>query len=162
MSFKLAAREPSTSFLSYLVVSVSFTSLWETLPSTDPSTVEVLGYIFRAIASKHQQSLGIYIIQVVLLLVAPALLAASIYMVLGRLMRFTESESLSPIRVNWLTKIFVCGDVFSFFVQSGGSYYFSSYFLALDRLRSIHERRAINPVLDVLGSPDLPAHPHVM
>ena len=41
-------------------------------------------------------------------------------MVLGRLIRFTEGENLAPIKARWLTKIFVCGDVLSFLVQSGG------------------------------------------
>jgi hypothetical protein len=83
------------------------------------------------VAHYHQQSLNIYIVQVLLLLVAPALFAASIYMVLGRLITFTGAEAMSPIRVRWLTKIFVCGDVFSFLVQSGGNYRLFPCFLAL-------------------------------
>jgi hypothetical protein len=41
-------------------------------------------------------------------------------MVLGRLIRRTDSASLSIIRPTLVTKIFVTGDVFSFFVQAGG------------------------------------------
>jgi len=59
-------------------------------------------------------------VQTVLILVAPALFAATIYMTLGRLMRATKGENYSIIRVNWLTKFFVIGDVLSFFVQGGG------------------------------------------
>jgi hypothetical protein len=65
-------------------------------------------------------NLSVYIMMTITLLVAPALFAASIYMILGRLIVFTRSEKLSPIRPSRLTKIFVCGDVFSFLVQSGG------------------------------------------
>jgi hypothetical protein len=61
-----------------------------------------------------------YIIQSILILLAPILFAASIYMVLGRLIRRTDSASLSIIRPTLVTKIFVAGDVFSFFVQGGG------------------------------------------
>ncbi|KAH6887423.1 RTA1 like protein-domain-containing protein [Thelonectria olida] len=61
-----------------------------------------------------------FIIQTLLLLVAPALFAASIYMILGRLIRVLEAERLSIIRTTWLTKIFVLGDVLSFLVQAGG------------------------------------------
>lgn len=61
-----------------------------------------------------------YLIQNLLILLAPALFAASIYMVLGRLIRLLEADDLSIIRVNWLTKIFVLGDVLSFLAQSGG------------------------------------------
>ncbi|KAK5252479.1 hypothetical protein LTS06_002886 [Exophiala xenobiotica] len=42
-------------------------------------------------------------------------------MTLGRLMRATGCSHLSPIRVNWLTKIFVLGDVLCFFVQAIGA-----------------------------------------
>jgi hypothetical protein len=82
--------------------------------------VEIGGYITRALAHSNETSLSIYVVQVILLLVAPALFAASIYMVLGRLILRTEAESMAPIRAKWLTKIFVCGDVLSFFVQSAG------------------------------------------
>jgi hypothetical protein len=58
--------------------------------------------------------------QSLLLLLAPALFAASIYMVLGRIIRLTDGEAYSLIRVSRLTKIFVAGDVLSFLVQSTG------------------------------------------
>jgi len=80
----------------------------------------VVGYVGRVLATKNEDSLGIYILQSVTLLVAPALFAASIYMILGRLILLTQSEAYSPIKARWLTKIFVFGDVFSFLVQSGG------------------------------------------
>lgn len=84
--------------------------------------VEVVGYIGRILSSRESPNwtLNPYIIQSLLLLLAPALFAASIYMVLGRIIRLVEAESHSLIRVNWLTKIFVTGDVLSFLVQSGG------------------------------------------
>lgn len=58
--------------------------------------------------------------QLLLLLIAPALFAASIYMVLGRIIALTEGECHSLIRQKWLTKIFVMGDVVSFIVQAAG------------------------------------------
>ena len=62
-----------------------------------------------------------YILQSVVILVAPALFAASIYMCLGRIIRRTKGEQYSAIRSTLLTKIFVFGDVFSFLVQSSGA-----------------------------------------
>lgn len=59
-------------------------------------------------------------IQAVFILVGPSLLAASIYMELGRIMIVTGGEKYSIIRRSWLTKIFVLGDVVSFLVQAGG------------------------------------------
>ena len=58
--------------------------------------------------------------QSTLILIAPALFAATIYMILGRLIRVLGAESLSIIPVSWMTKIFVAGDVISFFMQAGG------------------------------------------
>ena len=58
--------------------------------------------------------------QSLLLLVAPALFAASIYIILGRIILMTDGESHSLIRRKWLTKIFVAGDVISFLLQAGG------------------------------------------
>lgn len=59
-------------------------------------------------------------VQSLLLLLAPALFAASVYMIFGRLIRLLGGERYSIIRVKWLTKIFVLGDALSFLVQSGG------------------------------------------
>lgn len=58
--------------------------------------------------------------QSLLLLIAPALFAASIYIVLGRIILLVNGEKYSLIRQKWLTKIFVTGDVISFLVQAGG------------------------------------------
>lgn len=61
-----------------------------------------------------------YIMQSLLLLLAPALFAASIYMILGRIIALTGGESRSIIKRRWITKIFVAGDVISFLGQSAG------------------------------------------
>lgn len=42
-------------------------------------------------------------------------------MVLGRLIMRTDSASYSLVRASWVTKIFVTGDIFCFFIQSGGA-----------------------------------------
>ncbi|KAJ5984460.1 hypothetical protein N7481_006559 [Penicillium waksmanii] len=66
--------------------------------------------------------LGPEVIQYILILVAPALLAASIYMEFGRLVIMTDGDRLCFIRRTWLTKIFVIGDIVSFLAQfSGGA-----------------------------------------
>jgi hypothetical protein len=62
-----------------------------------------------------------YVVQNFFILVAPALFAASIYMTLGRIIRSVRGESLSLVRVNWLTKIFVIGDIMSFVIQGGSA-----------------------------------------
>lgn len=100
----------------------------ETLPSChrDPCanhaffTVELIGYIARAAAPDKTDNLILFIIQSVFILVAPALFAASIYMVLSRVARSVHGERHLVIPPRWLTRVFVLGDVFSFLVQSSG------------------------------------------
>ncbi|KAG9227941.1 RTA1 like protein-domain-containing protein [Amylocarpus encephaloides] len=82
---------------------------------------EVGGYITRILAHDDTENQLIYIMQIILLLVAPGLYAASIYMTLGRIIIYTNALHLSPIKRVLLTKIFVTGDVVSFFVQLGGA-----------------------------------------
>lgn len=84
--------------------------------------VEGVGYIGRLMSSTETPNwtLGPYVMQSTLLLVAPALFAASIYMELGRIIVLLHGEDLSIVRVNWLTKIFVAGDVLSFLMQASG------------------------------------------
>lgn len=60
--------------------------------------------------------------QTLLLLVSPALFAASIYMILGRIIALVEGGKHSLVRLTWLTKIFVAGDIFSFTLQAGGTF----------------------------------------
>ncbi|KAB2570221.1 Protein RTA1 [Lasiodiplodia theobromae] len=84
---------------------------------------EVVGYAGRAMSAKQDAgcwTLMPYIIQSIFLLVAPALFAASIYMILGRIILLTDGEQHSIIRRTRLTKLFVGGDVLSFFMQGGG------------------------------------------
>ncbi|OJJ97020.1 hypothetical protein ASPACDRAFT_33780 [Aspergillus aculeatus ATCC 16872] len=87
---------------------------------------EAAGYIARIFSHFDTQALGPYITQTMLILVAPPLFAASIYMTLGRLITQLHAESASLIRVRWLTKIFVVGDVISFLLQCGGGGYMAA------------------------------------
>lgn len=97
------------------------TRTWYFIPLIIGGFFEWVGYIGRALSNKDQWALGPFIQQSLLLLVAPALFAASVYMVLGRIIMVTDSEQHSLIRQKWLTKIFVTGDVISFMVQAGGA-----------------------------------------
>lgn len=82
----------------------------------------------RFLATRDQTNLVLYIVQTLTILVAPALFAATIYMILHRLIVVVRAESYSPIRPSWLTKIFVFGDLMSFLIQIGGSSFLSSNF----------------------------------
>ncbi|KAI5459414.1 RTA1 like protein-domain-containing protein [Mariannaea sp. PMI_226] len=84
---------------------------------------EVIGYIGRLMGALQDPgcwTLGPFVMQSVLILIAPALMAASIYMILGRIILLTEAEHYAIVKRRWLTKTFVMGDVLSFLLQSSG------------------------------------------
>ena len=55
-------------------------------------------------------------------------------MLLGRIILVTDGEPHSLIKRRWLTKIFVGGDVLSFFMQSSGEAHLNQFFLANAKL----------------------------
>lgn len=115
-------RRHGTSRHSSLAASVSNQSSTQNSLLTSSLPVETVGYVGRAV-SAHQTpdwTLVPYVCQSLLLLLGPTLYAASIYMVLGRIVRLTKGESHSIINPGRLTKLFVLGDVISFLAQSGG------------------------------------------
>ncbi|KAF5617307.1 Rta1 domain protein, partial [Fusarium tjaetaba] len=83
---------------------------------------EAIGYAGRAISAKQTPDWAImpYVLQSLLLLLGPTMLAASIYMSLGRLIKSLEADSYSLVPIEFLTKTFVIGDVISFLAQSAG------------------------------------------
>ncbi|KAM5345675.1 hypothetical protein ACJ41O_011536 [Fusarium nematophilum] len=85
-----------------------------------PFTIGGLCYSGRIWSHYDTLSIGGFVIQAILILVAPALYAASIYMILGRLIRTVSAEHLSLIPVEWVTRVFVTGDVIAFGLQAGG------------------------------------------
>jgi hypothetical protein len=84
--------------------------------------MEMIGYIGRILSSRQSPNwtLGPFIMQSTLLLIAPSLFTASIYMMLGRIIVAVDGEKYSLIKKRWLTKIFVITDIISFLVLSGG------------------------------------------
>ncbi|RSM00027.1 hypothetical protein CEP52_009403 [Fusarium oligoseptatum] len=47
-------------------------------------------------------------------------MAASIYMILGRIILLLEGEKYALVKQRWLTKLFVCGDLLSILLQGAG------------------------------------------
>ncbi|CAJ2509928.1 Uu.00g058280.m01.CDS01 [Anthostomella pinea] len=95
---------------------------WYFIPFVIGGLCETVGYGGRIMSAQETPNwtTNPYILQSLLILVAPALFAASIYMVLGRIVRLVEGEHHSGIPIKWLTKIFVTADVISFCVQGAG------------------------------------------
>lgn len=101
---------------------------WYFIPFIIGCLFESVGYVGRALAAKQAPNFTTnpYIIQSLLILLGPTLMAASIYMVLGRLVVILHGEKHTLIRPKWITKIFVAGDVMSFLAQSAGGGLMSS------------------------------------
>ncbi|KAJ6191035.1 hypothetical protein N7519_001056 [Penicillium mononematosum] len=106
----------------YHIFQMFKTRTWFFIPFVIGGLFEIVGYIGRAASSKQSPdwTLGPYIVQTLCLLLAPALLAASIYMLLGRIILVLQAESHAILKKKWLTKIFVTGDVLSFLLQGAG------------------------------------------
>ncbi|KAI8724381.1 hypothetical protein NCS52_00007000 [Fusarium sp. LHS14.1] len=96
---------------------------WYFIPFIIGCAVEAIGYGGRAINAGEESGQWTefpFLIQALLLLLGPPFFAASIYMVLGRLIRLLDAERYSMIRLKWLTKIFLFGDIASIVAQGIG------------------------------------------
>ena len=95
---------------------------WYMIPLIIGGTCETVGYIGRVLNSKEAPNYGLpgYILQSLLLLISPALMAASVYMVLGCIVTAVHGEARCPIQRKYLTLTFVLGDFTSFMIQSTG------------------------------------------
>ncbi|KAL2788281.1 RTA1 like protein-domain-containing protein [Aspergillus keveii] len=95
---------------------------WFFIPFVIGGFFEWVGYVGRILSSQESPNwaMGPYIQQTLLLLLAPALFAASIYMMLGRIVVLLDAEHLCIFKKKWLTKFFVAGDILSFTVQAAG------------------------------------------
>jgi hypothetical protein len=131
--FKLYRYNPSMAAAVIFIIVFSLTTLlhgyqmfrtrtWFFTPFFIGGIFELVGYVGRAISASQSPNwaLGPFIIQSVLLLVAPALFAASIYMELGRIVQMVDGDKHLFVRRTWMTKIFVAGDILSFLMQSSG------------------------------------------
>ncbi|KAJ5369579.1 RTA1 like protein [Penicillium cosmopolitanum] len=92
-----------------------------TLPFAIGGLFEIIGYATRIDSHNNTGKLMPYCIQAVFILLGPALFAASVYMVLARIIRSVRAEMYSVVPLNWVTKTFVISDVITFLVQAGGS-----------------------------------------
>jgi hypothetical protein len=96
------------------------TKLWFCIPFFIGGVCEVLGYFFRAIAWNATNSLAIYIMQSLFLLLPPVFFAATLYMVYSRLVRAIGGEKCSLVSIRWTTRLFVIGDFITFNIQGNG------------------------------------------
>ncbi|KAI9694680.1 MAG: hypothetical protein M1822_000296 [Bathelium mastoideum] len=97
---------------------------WFMFPFVIGGIFETVGYIGRTLSASENPGPYDkipYIIQSLLLLLAPLFFAASVYMELGRIVMMIDGDKKFFIRRRWLTKTFVIGDVATFLIQATGS-----------------------------------------
>lgn len=83
--------------------------------------VQMVGYGVRAGAHSRTGEIMPFCVQNTFILIAPVLFAATIYMILGRVIVRSKGEMHSLIKPSKITLAFVLGDVVSFLVQGGGA-----------------------------------------
>ncbi|RBR08941.1 uncharacterized protein FIESC28_10121 [Fusarium coffeatum] len=78
-------------------------------------------YWFRSRSHDNLRQTLPFLIQNLLVLVAPPFLAATIYMCLGRITRALKAQETSLISLRWNTKLFVLIDLICFVTQTAGA-----------------------------------------
>ncbi|BCS25544.1 RTA1 domain-containing protein [Aspergillus puulaauensis] len=108
-----------------------------TLPLLIAAAVEVIGYGQRAASTQNVQDIGTFATSLTLIVLAPVLVCASLYILLSRIIRSTSTEASGQCHDNqekgdtrvlggylkaaWLPKIFITLDVGAMLTQGGGS-----------------------------------------
>ncbi|RYP73561.1 hypothetical protein DL770_007751 [Monosporascus sp. CRB-9-2] len=106
--------------LAHLLCMVRFRA-WFCIPLLLGGISETFGYHARATASDNPVKTGPFIMQNLLILAGAPFLAATIYMVLGRVIVALEAQRHSILNVRWMTKIYVLIDIACIFSQFIGA-----------------------------------------
>ncbi|KAH6875791.1 RTA1 like protein-domain-containing protein [Alternaria rosae] len=106
--------------LTHLIMLIPLRS-WFFVPFVLGCVGEAAGYYGRAWSSKNIRQGSPYLLQLMLILAAAPLLAATIYMTLGRLIRSLDATHHAVMNPRWTTKIYVIIDIGSFVCQIMGS-----------------------------------------
>ncbi|GAA5989625.1 hypothetical protein JCM5350_003199 [Sporobolomyces pararoseus] len=83
-------------------------------------TCMVIGFILRVVYNSALDSVGVYAIMTLFILLSPCAFLATNYMLLTRIARALNAESALFIKASLVTKIFVWCDVFTFLLQGAG------------------------------------------
>ncbi|KAJ4347283.1 uncharacterized protein N0V89_011223 [Didymosphaeria variabile] len=94
---------------------------WFFIPFVLGCAGEAAGYYGRAWSHANIRSGSPYLLQLMLILASAPLLAASIYMTLGRLVRALDATDHAFLSPRWTTKIYVIIDIGSFVTQLMGT-----------------------------------------
>ncbi|KIW97613.1 uncharacterized protein Z519_01197 [Cladophialophora bantiana CBS 173.52] len=97
------------------------TRSWFCIPFALGGLFQIIGYGVRVFAHYRTDLIAPYTVQSCFILLAPVLYTASVYMVLGRLIRSVHGERFSIVRPAKMTKLFVLADFLSLNVQGNGA-----------------------------------------
>ncbi|KAF3020080.1 hypothetical protein E8E14_002459 [Neopestalotiopsis sp. 37M] len=95
--------------------------VWFPLPMVIGCAMEAVGYYFRSAAHDNERKIAPYIIQYLMIFVAPPMLAAVVYMSPGRILRGLRAEECFVLHPQWQTKLFVLIDTVCFATQFAGA-----------------------------------------
>ncbi|KAK6331861.1 hypothetical protein TWF718_002400 [Orbilia javanica] len=90
---------------------------WFCIPFAIGGILQVAGYGVRIYCHFNTDQLAPYAVQASFIILAPVFYAASIYMVLRRLIRSIGGDRFSPVPIRWLTWVFVTGDIVALTIQ---------------------------------------------
>ena len=98
------------------------TSTWRWIPFVLGSFLEAAGYIARAVGAAQGPAYTLvpYLVNTIVVLVAPALMSASMYAEFSQIVRLTEGQNYTIIGLDWITALFVLGDLICLFAQAAG------------------------------------------
>ncbi|KAK2796767.1 hypothetical protein FQN50_009448 [Emmonsiellopsis sp. PD_5] len=99
------------------------------IPLCIGSVFEVAGYTVRILSIKKPANIPLYAVHSSLVVIAPVFICASLYLLVGRLVRAGLSsddekrrdQRIFGISSAWLPRIFVVSDILSFLTQASGS-----------------------------------------
>ncbi|KAJ2989742.1 hypothetical protein NUW58_g3313 [Xylaria curta] len=103
------------------IVYLFYLRAWSFIPFILGGLAEAFGYYGRAMSHDAPDKVGPWILQNLLLLASPPLLAASIYMTLGRIAIAVGARNYMPINPKLLTPLYVLIDIGTLATQLGGS-----------------------------------------
>ncbi|WVQ82728.1 hypothetical protein IAT38_004860 [Cryptococcus sp. DSM 104549] len=82
---------------------------------------EGFGFILRLVFRSHPQSLNLYIVCNLFVILPPCAYLAADYILFGRLVAFLgASEHCRPLSPRVISWVFICSDVFTFLIQGSG------------------------------------------
>lgn len=83
--------------------------------------VEAGGYYGRVWSSNDPENFKAFILQLLLILAAPPIISATIYMALGRIIKALDAAEHAIVGPRWTTTLFMMGDIVAFCSQLAGA-----------------------------------------